>query len=292
VLRLKYWNVEVPFAGEPRWLARSSAKLGRLSIAYDPVKKRWYARVSMEAMLEGRLNGSLKAGVDLGREILAAVVSEPVGGEGVALLYRGGVLKADYFYFERRIAAVDRVLADPKSEEVDRAVLREERRRLYDKRRRRRDQVFANLAARMARELAKLNVGVVFVGYPRNIVREHPGKGNVSVWSYRKLVARLATTLESRGIAAFEVPEDGTSRVCARHGCEVVRKPRGLAKCPFGHAAHSDINAAMNILKRGAQLLGCGVEVPKRVRALSFTPAPSRVIERKREKHNPAPKAG
>jgi len=65
-----------------------------------------------------------------------------------------------------------------------------------------------------------------------------------------------------------------------------------LARCPFGHVTHSDINAALNILKRGAQLLGCEAEVPKRVKVLSFAPAPSGVKPRKRENHNPAPKAG
>jgi len=58
---------------------------------------------------------------------------------------------------------------------------------------------------------------------------------------------------------------------------------------------HSDVNAALNILKRGAQLLGCEVEVPERVRAASFVPTPSGVIERKggkRKIDNPAPRAG
>jgi putative transposase len=115
---------------------------------YDPVKKRWYARVSVEVTLEKKCNGGLKAGIDLGRERLIALVTEPLSekGEGVALLYRGGPLKADYFYFERKIAEIDRMLDDPKLEEVDRSVLREERRRFYEKRKRRRDQVFANSA--------------------------------------------------------------------------------------------------------------------------------------------------
>jgi putative transposase len=97
VLRLGYWNIEVPFTGKPRWLAKLGAKQGRLIIIYDPVRKRWYARVSVEVVLEGRLGGGLKAGVDLGRERLIALVTEPIdgSGEGVALLYRGGPLKSD-----------------------------------------------------------------------------------------------------------------------------------------------------------------------------------------------------
>jgi len=144
VIRLGYWNVSIPFKGKPRRLTRPGAKQGRLIITYDPVKKRWYARVSVEVALESKLNGGLKAGIDLGRERLIAFVTEPVNesGEGVALLYRGGPLKADYFYFERKIAEIDRMLSDPKLEEADRSVLKEVRRRFYERRKRRRGSGF------------------------------------------------------------------------------------------------------------------------------------------------------
>jgi len=288
VLRLGYWNVELRFSGKPRWLVKPGAKQGRVTIAYDPVRKRrWYARVSVRVRLERERNSSLKAGIDLGREILAAVAVE----DGHALLYRGGVLKSDYFYFEKRIAAIDKVLSSPKSEEIDRAVLRAERRRLYDKRGRRREQIFANAAAHLARKCSELNVGIVFVGYPRNIAQEKPGKGNTNMWSYKELIARVSVTLENYGIAAFAVPEDETSKVCVRHGCEVVRKPRGLVKCPHGHVMHSDINAALNILVQGSSALGLAVKVPERVKVLSFTPTPSGVIEKEKD-HNLALRAG
>jgi putative transposase len=272
-LHLRYWNIEVPFKGKPRWLTRPGAKQGRLIITYDPAKKRWYARVSVEVTLERKYTGNLKAGIDLGRERLIAFVTEPnENGEGVALLYRGGPLKADYFYFERKIADIDRMLADPKLEEADRAVLKEKRRRLYEKRKRHRDQVFANAAAHLVKMCLELGVSAVFVGGLRGIAHDKPGKGNTNVWSYRKLRDRLATTLENHGIAAFEIPEDGTSKKCARHGCEVQRGPRGLVRCPHGHTMHADVNAAMNILARG------GGRVPQRVKVLSFIPTASKVI--------------
>jgi putative transposase len=290
VLRLGYWNIEVPFTGKPRWLTRPGAKQGRLIIVYDPVKKRWYARVSVEVVLEGRLGGGLKAGIDLGRERLIALVTEPINesGEGVALLYRGGPLKSDYFYFERKIANIDRMLSDPKLEEADRAVLKEVRRRLYEKRRKRREQIFANSAAHLAGVCLELGVSAVFIGNLRGIAQEKPGKGNTNMWSYRRFKQRLATTLENHGIPAFEIPEDGTSKKCARHGCEVRRGPRGLVRCPFGHAMHADVNAAMNILQRG------GGRVPQRVKVLSFIPTASKVIaaNEKKKNSNPAPKAG
>jgi putative transposase len=290
VLRLGYWNIEIPFKGEPRWLARPGAKQGRLIIVYDPVKKRWYARVSVEVTLESKLNGGLKAGVDLGRERLIALVTEPVNGsgEGVALLYRGGPLKADYFYFEKKIAEIDRMLSDPKLEEADRVVLKEIRKRFYEKRKRRRDQLFANSAAHLIRVCLELGVAALLLGYPRGVARDKPGKGNSNMWSYRRLEQRVAVTAENRGIPVFKVPEDGTSKKCARHGCEVQRGPRGLVRCPHGHAMHADVNAAMNILKRG------GGKVPTRVKVLSFIPTASKVIAAngKKKSSNPALKAG
>jgi putative transposase len=112
----------------------------------------------------------------------------------------------------------------------------------------------------------------VFIGGLRGLAQNKPGKGNSNMWSYRKLERRIAVTLENHGIPVFEIPEDYTSKVCARHSCEMVRKPRGLVWCPYGHTMHSDINAAMNILARG------GGKVPARVKVLSFIPTACRVI--------------
>ena len=291
IIHLGYWNVDIPFKGKPRWLTKTGAKLERLIITYDPVKKRWYARVSVEVRLERKLdNGGLKAGIDLGRERLIAFVTEPVdgSGEGMALLYRGGPLKADYSYFERRIAEIDRMLSDPKLEETDRSVLKEERRRFYEKRKRHRDQVFANMAADLAHRARACGVDTVFIGGLRGLAHDKPGKGNSNMWSYQKLKMRLATTFENHGIAVFEIPEDNTSRVCARHSCEVQRGPRGLVLCPYGHVMHADVNAAMNILKRA------GGRIPMRVKVRSFIPTASKVIpvNEKDKNSNPAPSAG
>jgi putative transposase len=251
-----------------------------LIIVYDPAKKRWCARVSVEVALESKLNGGLKAGIDLGRERLIALVAEPLNerGGGVALLYRGGPLKADYFYFERKIAKIDKMLSDPKFEEADRCVLKGVRRRLYEKRRKHRDQVFANSAAHLVRMCEELGVAVLLLGYPRGVARDKPGKGNTNMWSYRRFKQRLAVTAENHGIPAFEISEDNTSKKCASHGCEVERGPRGLVRCPYGHAMHADVNAVMNILARG------GGKVPERVKALSFTPTPDGVYERRKRR--------
>ena len=268
-----YWDMDIPFKGKPRWLIKPNAKQGRLTITYDPIKKRWYARISVEVLLERRSVGGGFMGIDLGREVLVAAVTS----SGEALLYKGSALKSDYFYFERRIAEIDRALSDPGMEEADRAVLQEERRRLFEKRKKRRDQAFANTASHVGNEAVRRGVGVVFIGYPWGISQEKPGKGNVNMWGQRRLMLRLATTLENAGIPAFAVSEDGTSRECAYHKVEVQRSPRGLVACPHGHTMHSDVNAAMNIMLRGLAALGIEARLPSTIHVKSFLPTPSRV---------------
>ena len=125
-------------------------------------------------------------------------------------------------------------------------------RRLYDKRRHRRDQAFANIAADLARRAREYNIGIVFVGYPRYILRNKPCKEDTNMRSQYQLLLRLATTFENNGGAAFAVSEDNTSRECAYYGCEVVRKPMGAGhmppwahiaqrreRCPEHHAARA-----------------------------------------------------
>jgi putative transposase len=201
-----------------------------MEIIYDPIKKRWYAHISVRVPLERRSVGGNIMGVDLGREVLVAAVTS----DGTSLLYKGSALKSDYHYYERRIARIDRKLSDARTEEVDRSVLAEERRRLFDERKKRRDQAFMNVAAHLKNEAIKRSIGIVFLGYPWYIAREKPGKGNVNMWSQLQLMLRLATTLESAGIAVFAVSEDGTSRKCALHSVKVQRSPRGLSTAPVG----------------------------------------------------------
>ena len=120
-------------------------------------------------------------------------------------------------------------------------MLRELKRWLYKKRKRRRNQIYANLAKHIAEELKRLGVGIVFIGYPRNIAQEKPGKGNTNMWSYCKLVERLTVTFENYGIAVFAVDEYNSSKKCVFCGAEAKRKTRGLIVCSKGHTMHADI---------------------------------------------------
>jgi len=42
----------------------------------------------------------------------------------------------------------------------------------------------------------------------------------------------------------------------------VTRGPRGVVTCPLGHRLHSDLNGALNILRRGAVAIPAAVGRP------------------------------
>ncbi|MFP3264187.1 MAG: zinc ribbon domain-containing protein, partial [Nitrososphaeria archaeon] len=64
------------------------------------------------------------------------------------------------------------------------------------------------------------------------------------------------------GIRVYEVLEYNTSNRCAVHGVEVTRGPRGVVTCPLGHKLHSDLDGALNILRRGIGSIPATLERP------------------------------
>jgi putative transposase len=278
---LKYYNVKLKFKGELRWW-QQRIQQGRLVIVYDEVKKYWHAHVASKVKLKRVKQKPLKCGIDLGQEQLIAAVTE----SGVGLLYRGSVLKSEYYYLKVQVSKLDSVA---RFADFDASVWLEKRGWFYRRFRMRRREIIKNMAAHLAKILHTLGATEIYIGYPRDIKRDKPTEGN-NVWPYWLTIREIARAAENLGIAVYLVPEDGTSQTCSRHVCEVVRKPRGLVRCPYGHVVHADVNAAMNILKRA------GGKVPARVKVLSFTPTPSGVIERRKKKRgksdSPAQKAG
>nr|WP_281086580.1 zinc ribbon domain-containing protein [Caldisphaera lagunensis] len=70
------------------------------------------------------------------------------------------------------------------------------------------------------------------------------------MWSYSKLFKALLLKAQDYGIKVLKVIEYNTSRVCAFHNVEVERKPQGIITCKMGHKLHSDLNGAINIMKK------------------------------------------
>jgi len=153
---------------------------------------------------------------------------------------------------QRLISRIQSLRDSLKDKLLDDAIdeLNHEVRRLYGKLMRRLLHLYRNLAKHLIEQLHELGVSTIYLGYPLNIAQQKGNKFTVNMWSYRKLIEAIELKAQEYGIRVFEVVEYNTSRVCAYHNIEVKRKPRGVVHCPKGHKLHSDLNGALNIMKK------------------------------------------
>jgi len=276
-LIFKDFNLEIDFVGRLKWYG----KQGRLEIRYDETRSAWYASIPVEVGVEetktGRKSthivrgerksiqiespeGNKVASIDLGINVLASVVID----DGTWLLYKGLRTKEDYFYFEKKTAGVQS-LAD-KAENIGEyeayAELSREKKRLFKKLTRRLLHLYRNFASHLVKELHDLGVSTTYLGYPFNIAQDKGNKFTVNIWSYRKLMDVIELKAQEYGMKAFEVVEYNTSKYCAYHDLEVKRGPRGVISCPKGHKLHSDLNGALNILKKAVNVMVSTVKKP------------------------------
>ena len=279
-LVLKDFGLEIDFAGRLRW----HGKQGRLEIYYDEARNAWYASIPVEVGVEktktGRRSkhivrgerkaiqvkspkGSKAASIDLGINVLASVVID----DGTWLLYKGVRTKEDYFYFGKRISEAQSLSDKAKNIEEYEAYgeLSRERRRLFKKLTRRLLHLYRNFASHLLKTLHERGVSTIYLGYPFNIAQQKGNKFTVNLWSYRELMNIVELKAQEYGIRVFEVIEYNTSKYCAYHDVQVKRGPRGVINCPKGHRLHSDLNGALNILKKAT-----GITISTIRRPLSF----------------------
>jgi len=265
-LILRDFDMEIEFAGRLRW----HGKQGRLEIRHDEARGAWHASIPVEVGVEETKNGNRSkhivrgerrsiqiagprgdeaAGVDLGINILASAVTS----SGAWLLYRGARAKEDYFYLTRRIAEVQSKADIARNSGDTEGFLRlnRRRRRLFRKLVGRMAHLYWNLANHLVRGLWELGVSKIYLGYPHDIAQDNGNKLTVNMWSYRKLMDAVELKAQEYGIRVYEVLEHNTSNHCAVHNVKVARGPRGVVTCPLGHRLHSDLNGALNILRRG-----------------------------------------
>jgi putative transposase len=276
-LILKDFDLEMKFIGRLRWYG----KQGRLEIHYDEARNAWYASIPVEVGVEetktGRRSkhivkgerrliqiatpkGSRVASIDLGINNLASVVVD----DGTWLLYKGMRTKEDYFYFQRKIAEIQSLRDTLKDKLLNDAIdeLNHEVRRLYGKLMRRLLHLYRNFAKHLIEQLHELGVSTIYLGYPFNIAQQKGNKFTVNMWSYRKLMEAIELKAQEYGIKVFEVVEYNTSKYCAYHGVEVKRRPRGVVSCPMGHKLHSDLNGALNIMKKAVGSIPLVIKKP------------------------------
>jgi len=125
--------------------------------------------------------------------------------------------------------------------------------------------LYRNFASHLLRELHERGVSTIYLGYPLNIAQQRGNKFTVNLWSYRELMNIIELKAQEYGMRVSEVIEYNTSRICAYHGVEVERGSRGVVNCPLGHRLHSDLNGALNILKKAT-----GIVVSRVRKLLSF----------------------
>ncbi|MFP3299235.1 MAG: transposase [Thermocladium sp.] len=273
---LKYFNMKISFTGRLRW----HGKQGRLEIYYDETRNAWYASIPVEVGVEktktGRKSkhvvrgerksiqvkspkGNKMASIDLGINVLASVVID----DGSWLLYKGVRAKEDYFYLGKRIAEAQSLSDKAKNiNEYEAYGELNREKRLHRKLARRLLHLYRNFASHLLRELHERGVSTIYLGYSFNIAQDKGNKFTVNMWSYRKLMEVIELKAQEYGMRVFEVIEYNTSRICAYHGVEVTRDPRGVVNCPKGHKLHSDLNGALNILKKATGITISAIKKP------------------------------
>ena len=226
-------------------------KQGRLEIHY--VRKRWYAHIPFkveEKIVRNELRrlplaplGDKEAGIDLGVNNLFAVFVE----DGTTFLVNGRPLKADAFYWKRKIAK-----AQSKGD-MDKV------RKYYSIWRSRWEHYVRSNLRELFERLYMLGVSKVKVGCPKYIAKEPNKSAKVNfeitnLWSYRKIHQWIKDLCEEYGMEYVPVEEQYTSKTCPLCGRihENGRKHRGLFVCSVKKIAmNADLVGAFNILHNG-----------------------------------------
>ena len=183
--------------------------------------------------------GDEVAGIDLGISNLAAV---SFGDE--TMLYPGGALKKDEYWFQKQRAKCD----DVASSEAD---------RLDRKRAARRSHFLHALSKDMAERCAERGVGTIVVGDLGGIRdgEDWGDSGNLDLhgWAFDRFTSMLEYKPNERGIKLEQVDERDTSKTCSVCGTEdnSQRVERGLYVCDgCGLVANADCNGAENIRQK------------------------------------------
>ncbi|ACS90984.1 RNA-guided endonuclease InsQ/TnpB family protein [Thermococcus sibiricus] len=238
-------------------------KQGRLEITYDPIRRKWYAHisVSVEKKLQGEEwvelprepLGNLPAGIDLGVNNLIAVYVE----NGESFLVNGRPLKSIAFYWQKRIAEYQSKINKSGAKKSKKLTRMHQKAKLQARH-------YINTTVRQTVErLYHLGVSRIVVGYPKEIAR-NSNKGKKQnyllshVWRFNTVIQRLKEVAEEYGIQVLVVNEAFTSKTCPVCGKphEGARFVRGLFKCPAtGLVFNADLVGAFNILKRAVKTI-------------------------------------
>jgi putative transposase len=188
--------------------------------------------------------GNSVAGVDLGICNFAAV---SFGNE--SLLYPGGALKEDEYYFVKKRADCDKSSS-------------REARRLDQKRTDRRTHFLHTLSKAIITECIERDVGTLVIGDLAGIRENDDGEainwgdhGNLDLhgWAFDRFTTMLDYKAEAHGINVVQKSERDTSKSCSacNRTADNQRVERGLYVCDeCGLVANADCNGAENIRQK------------------------------------------
>jgi putative transposase len=247
-------KLKVGWKGKPKW--SGWVRQGLLTLIYDAVRQKWYARQMVEAEPLHQPLSDGRAYVDLGVLELLTVVVE---GERQALAYSGRPALADWWYLSHRIDGLKSMAAATNGRRSTRRI-----RAVFRRRTLRFRQQVNTAVRRVVERLWREGVSQIVAGDLKDIRGNVIGgrKSNTMVhnfWSHRFLVQRLREVAEEYGMVVALVNERGTSSRCPWCGGEEVVRRRRLLKCRWcGVEAHRDVAGALNIgaVHRGGHVNG------------------------------------
>jgi putative transposase len=200
-IHLKDFGMALKFKGKLKW----HGKQGRLEITYDEAKRSWYAHIPVEVEIRAKVEGKLRASVDLGIINLATVYVE----DGSWYLFKGGSVLSRYEYYNKRIAVAQKTLARHKQKRSRHLKL------LHDKRSRFLKHALNSMVRKIMEELKEKGVGEVIVGYPKEISKDNGNKFTVNFWNYGYIIKRFEEIGEELGMKVIKVDESYTSKTCS-----------------------------------------------------------------------------
>jgi putative transposase len=203
----------------------------------------WRLHIVCRHEIDVESPGKRTAGIDLGICNVAAV---SFGDE--ALLYPGGALKEDKYYFAKQKARCD----DAASREAT---------RLDRKRTARRTHFLHTLSNDIVEQCVTRGVGTIVIGDLSGIREDEVGDtkdwgphGNLDLhgWPFERFTSMLEYKAEDEGIIVTQESERDTSKTCPLCGTTADRQriARGLYECACGFVGNADCDGAENLRQK------------------------------------------
>ena len=236
-------KLEVEWKGRPKW--DDWKRQGLLSLLYNPIRRKWYVRQTVEVDPPHQPLSNKRAFVDLGVLELLDVVIE---GDRRSVAYSGRPALADWWYLSRRIDRLKSIAKRTNGRKTTKRISS-----LFRKRKLRFRQYVNTIVRRAIERLWQEGVSEIVAGDLSGI-RDNARfskKADSMIhnfWSHSFLLERLQCVAQEHGIKVTTIDERGTSSVCPWCGGTSVTKRGRLLKCrSCGIEAHRDTVGAINI---------------------------------------------